>query len=64
MPDDPEVHRERLRALRQRREEWNVGYEVEEEEVVRGARQAGLSWEDIALNLGRRRSSVWEKYHD
>lgn len=64
MPDDKEAHRQRLRELRVRREEWQLDYEYEESEVVAAARQGGLSWEDIASALGRRRSSVWEKYHD
>jgi len=62
--DAPEVHLERLRDLRRRREQWAVDYETEEQHEVESARQAGLSWEDIATALGRVRSSVWEKYHE
>jgi hypothetical protein len=50
----------RLDRIRQTREV----NEAEEQEAVLEARRLGLSWQVIADHLGRRVSSVWEKYHD
>jgi hypothetical protein len=52
--------RESLPATRQLRELC----QAEEKRSVIAARQEGIAWETIAELLGRRVSSVWEKYHD
>ena len=53
--EDPEV---RLVALRQ------LSYYVDAsiEDAVREAREAGLSWADIAGRLGKGTQTVWKKY--
>jgi DNA-directed RNA polymerase specialized sigma24 family protein len=53
--EDP---RDRLQALRELLD-WLA---VREREIVREARRAGLTWQEIAELLGRVRSSVWEKH--
>jgi hypothetical protein len=66
MPPDHDEALEQLRTLQSTRRFQEATYEQAERDAVLRARRLvpPLSWEDIAQALGRRRSSVWEKYQD
>lgn len=55
----PSALLEQLGGLRRRREKD----EDLEATLVLAARHEGITWEEIAVRLGRTRSAVWKKHH-
>jgi DNA invertase Pin-like site-specific DNA recombinase len=62
--DRPETWAAELRYTLQCIQEIRAKCDRTELQTVRQAREAGLSWTDIATSLGVTRQSAWERWHE